>query len=45
MKITITNTTDLDTRLARPDELPIVMEILAEAAAWLQAKGIEQWPI
>jgi GNAT superfamily N-acetyltransferase len=31
-------------RLAVPDGLPLVMEIVAEATAWLTAKGIDQWP-
>lgn len=31
-------------RPALPADLPIVMEILGEAAAWLAAKGIDQWP-
>lgn len=30
--------------LARRDDLPIVIEILNEAAAWLNARGIAQWP-
>ena len=38
----ITPTMVIDTRVVRPDELPIVMEILAEAAAWLKEKGIDQ---
>ena len=36
--------TVVDFRLAVPDELPLVMDIVAEAAAWLTAKGIDQWP-
>ncbi|MFN8493645.1 MAG: GNAT family N-acetyltransferase [Caldilineaceae bacterium] len=28
---------------AQPDDLPTVLEILAEAARWLQEKHIEQW--
>ncbi|MBK8900757.1 MAG: GNAT family N-acetyltransferase [Anaerolineaceae bacterium] len=40
----ITSTTVIDTKLARADDLPLVMAILAEAAAWLKAKGIDQWP-
>lgn len=31
-------------RPARPADLPIVLELLDEAAAWLQAQGIRQWP-
>jgi signal transduction histidine kinase/GNAT superfamily N-acetyltransferase len=34
----------IEVRPALPEELPLVMEILAEAAAWLEAKGIQQWP-
>jgi GNAT superfamily N-acetyltransferase len=40
----ITPTTVLDLKVAQPDDLPLVMEILAEAAAWLKGKGIDQWP-
>jgi signal transduction histidine kinase/RimJ/RimL family protein N-acetyltransferase len=29
---------------ALPEQLPLVMEIIGEAAAWLAAKGIDQWP-
>jgi GNAT superfamily N-acetyltransferase len=35
---------EIDFRLASPEELPLVMAMLAEAAAWLAAKGINQWP-
>lgn len=34
----------IDFRPALLEELPLVMEILAEAAAWLTARGIDQWP-
>lgn len=34
----------LDARLAEPADLPVVMEILAEAAEWLTEQGIDQWP-
>jgi hypothetical protein len=34
----------VDIHPATPEELPLVMEILAEAAAWLTAKGIDQRP-
>ncbi|MGD2077857.1 MAG: hypothetical protein PVH18_05715 [Chloroflexota bacterium] len=34
----------IDFRLASPAELPLVMEILSEAAASPVAKGIDQWP-
>lgn len=40
----ITPATLLDFKVARPKDLPLVMEILAEAAAWLKQKGINQWP-
>ncbi len=30
--------------VAMSEDLPVVMEIIGEAAAWLEAKGIEQWP-
>lgn len=36
--------TDLDIRPARSDELAVVLALLDEAAAWLQDKGIDQWP-
>lgn len=42
MKITPATTPDFT--VARPEDLPLVMEILAEAAAWLKQKGIDQWP-
>jgi len=31
-------------RPARPDEIDVVLDVLDEAAAWLQTRGIEQWP-
>ncbi len=31
-------------RLAGDGDLTMVMDIIADAAAWLEAKGIEQWP-
>ena len=31
-------------RRARPDDIDVVLDVLAEAAAWLQTRGIEQWP-
>lgn len=34
----------VDIKQAEPADLPIVMEILGEAAAWLQEQGIDQWP-
>jgi GNAT superfamily N-acetyltransferase len=35
--------TDLHIRLARPDEQPIVEDLLREASAWLASRGINQW--
>jgi L-amino acid N-acyltransferase YncA len=40
----ITPTTVLEFKVAQTEDLPLVMEILAEAAAWLKEKGIDQWP-
>lgn len=40
----ITPATTLDFTVARPEDLPLVMGILAEAAAWLKQKGIDQLP-
>jgi len=40
----ITPTMVIDTRPAEAADLPLVMEILGEAAAWLKEKGIDQWP-
>lgn len=34
----------IELRPALPEHLPLVMEIIGEAAAWLAAKGIDQWP-
>jgi GNAT superfamily N-acetyltransferase len=31
-------------RRARPDEVKVVLAVLAAAAAWLRARGVEQWP-
>lgn len=35
---------DLKIRLANPDDLDQVIEIMAQAATWLVSKGIGQWP-
>lgn len=35
---------DVLIRPARPGEEDLVLDLLAEAAAWLQGKGIAQWP-
>jgi GNAT superfamily N-acetyltransferase len=40
----ITPTMVIDFKPAQPDDLPLVIDILAEAAAWLQSKDIDQWP-
>jgi GNAT superfamily N-acetyltransferase len=34
----------MEIRPARPDETKTVLDVLADAAAWLQARGVEQWP-
>jgi hypothetical protein len=31
-------------RQAQPDEVDVVLDVLADAAAWLRVKGVEQWP-
>jgi GNAT superfamily N-acetyltransferase len=31
-------------RQARPDEVDVVLDVLANAAAWLRSRGVEQWP-
>lgn len=40
----VTTATVLDFKVAQTEDLPLVMEILAEAAARLKEKGIDQWP-
>jgi GNAT superfamily N-acetyltransferase len=40
----ITPTTVLDFKVAHPENLPVVIDILSEAAAWIKDKGIDQWP-
>ncbi|MGH8918309.1 MAG: GNAT family N-acetyltransferase [Actinomycetes bacterium] len=35
---------DISIKPALPDELPIVLALLDDAAAWLQERGIDQWP-
>ncbi|MGP3967806.1 GNAT family N-acetyltransferase [Streptomyces sp. 6N223] len=35
---------DVVVRPARPGEEDVVLDLLAEAAAWLRGRGIEQWP-
>jgi GNAT superfamily N-acetyltransferase len=34
----------MDTRQARPEDIDVVLDVLAEAAAWLRAQEVEQWP-
>jgi GNAT superfamily N-acetyltransferase len=34
----------IEFRVARPDQLDDVLGVLNEAAAWLQQRGITQWP-
>jgi GNAT superfamily N-acetyltransferase len=31
-------------RPARPDEVDVVLDVLADAASWLRKRGVEQWP-
>jgi len=31
-------------RRARPGEIEVVLAVLTDAAAWLRARGVEQWP-
>jgi GNAT superfamily N-acetyltransferase len=35
----------MEIRAARPDEIEVVLDVLADAAAWLRARGTEQWPV
>jgi GNAT superfamily N-acetyltransferase len=35
---------DIEFRVARPDRAADVLSVLDEAAAWLQERGIAQWP-
>ncbi|GIH91858.1 GNAT family N-acetyltransferase [Planobispora siamensis] len=35
----------LTLRRATEDDLPAVLELLAETAAWLNARGVRQWPV
>jgi GNAT superfamily N-acetyltransferase len=34
----------LEIRLAAPDDIDVVVDVLAEVSAWLRTKGIKQWP-
>jgi ribosomal protein S18 acetylase RimI-like enzyme len=31
-------------RAARPHEIDVVLDVLADAASWLRKRGVEQWP-
>src|SRR6266852_9791615 len=31
-------------RRARRDDIDLVLDVLADAAAWLRGRGVEQWP-
>jgi GNAT superfamily N-acetyltransferase len=42
---TIQATPTLTLRRARIDDLPSVLTLLAEAAKWLNARGVRQWPV
>jgi GNAT superfamily N-acetyltransferase len=37
-------TVTMEIRPARVDEIEVVLDVLAEAASWLRARGVEQWP-
>ncbi len=43
--IKITPTIVIDFKQAQLDDLPLVMDILAEASVWLHNKWIDQWPM
>jgi GNAT superfamily N-acetyltransferase len=34
----------MNIRPARPDEVDVVLDVLADAASWLRKRGVEQWP-
>lgn len=34
----------MEVRPARPDEIDVVLDVLSDAARWLRARGIDQWP-
>ena len=34
----------MEIRTARSDEIEVVLDVLADAAAWLRERGIDQWP-
>ncbi|GGK09470.1 hypothetical protein GCM10010123_44190 [Pilimelia anulata] len=38
-------TPDLEISRAEPEELPLVLALLDESAAWLQTRDIDQWPV
>ena len=34
----------MQVRRARPDEIEVVVAVLVDAAVWLRARAVEQWP-
>lgn len=34
----------MEIRPAGPEEIDVVLDVLADASAWLRARGVEQWP-
>ena len=34
----------MEIRPAHPEEIDVVLDVLADASAWLRARGVEQWP-
>jgi GNAT superfamily N-acetyltransferase len=35
----------VEIRPARPEDIDMVLDVLGDAAAWLRARGIDQWPV
>src|SRR4029450_4175752 len=35
----------VEIRPARPEDIDMVLDVLADAPAWLRARGIDQWPV
>ncbi len=44
LELTSSRAVPLEIRPAGPEDVDVAGEILAEASAWLQARGIVQWP-
>lgn len=42
--MTMRNSAEIRFRVARPEQAAEVLSVLDEAAAWLQERGIAQWP-